>query len=429
MSFFDVLNNFIESLTHVWCITNCLVKNDKYNNTNFAGFTILIFFLLLYLNLTDNFNIYITISLFFICVIYSVRYFKNNIIEKISIGLTPLLLSLIATMISINIPYVLLGLKFVEIDKDNYQYVFIIAITRIIHLFVSYIIVKNRKSSTATSIDKKWFWIVIALFATIVSTIISYEFFIKYDMDMIFIVLIIINITIFICGFVGVITIKNDEKIQIENLIELNELKCQTSIINQSKINYVEIKTLKHDLKHQLSIIRGFLENEDLSGAILNLDLYSSEIKNLENTFYTGNYVIDYVIALKIKNARNNGISVKCEVATFDIKYDLSNLGIILGNILDNAIENCNHSKKIEFILKEVEGLIMIRLTNTIDNEKNISNINFKTTKKNKKMHGLGLNSVKRKVVRADGDIYISKDNGVFILEIIIPNDRDKVND
>ena len=45
---------------------------------------------------------------------------------------------------------------------------------------------------------------------------------------------------------------------------------------------------------------------------------------------------------------------------------------------------------------------------------------NFLTTKKDKKGHGLGLESVKEVVSKYDGVLQITCDNGVFIVEAVL---------
>ena len=423
MSLFDLIINIIEVITYIWFITKSLTKNDKYTLKSSVIFFAIILAFVNYSGLLGFYNAFYTSICILMCVFYSVRYFKNGIIEKVTIGLSAVLLSLVAALITFYMADILLGINIIDNMDFNFNYVIVMLFGRLIHYVIAIIIVFVKKNNTSISIDYKWFWLVIVLVATIISAVICYDLFVKNKVEMIFIVLIIFDLIVFISVFIGVFTIIKSEKNKIDNLLELTELKYQTSIIKQSEINFNEIKTLKHDLKHEIAVIKGYLESNDLNGALSSLNKYNSEIEIVSSGVYTENYVVDYLISSKFKTSKNQDISVKSSIEIFEIYLNLEDLCLIIGNLFDNSIENCSGSKIIEFEFKKIERFIFISISNSIDKSYMKDNPELHSTKSNDGQHGFGLKSVKRKINKIGGELIIRENLNMFIVELFILND------
>ena len=69
--------------------------------------------------------------------------------------------------------------------------------------------------------------------------------------------------------------------------------------------------------------------------------------------------------------------------------------------------------------LNYTKGRLILRIENSYLNV-NLVQGNFLTTKKDKKGHGLGLESVKEVVSKYDGVLQINCDKGVFIVEAVL---------
>ena len=115
----------------------------------------------------------------------------------------------------------------------------------------------------------------------------------------------------------------------------------------------------------------------------------------------SGNIIVDSMINYKLKGVANTDISVDVCIPE---KLDISDMDItvILGNLLDNALR----------AIKEVnehgeESMLHL-------------NLNYLTTKKDKKGHGLGLESVKEVLNKYNGVLQITCDKGVFIVEAVL---------
>ena len=130
----------------------------------------------------------------------------------------------------------------------------------------------------------------------------------------------------------------------------------------------------------------------------------------------SGNFAIDALLNYKNRIAESKNIKIKLEqrIPT-TLPYKASDLCIILGNLLDNAIEaseNCANNAK---------NRLKISTKNYYEGEINKDKEgNFLSKKKDKENHGIGLKSVKKIVSLYNGYIEIQAENSLFKVNILL---------
>ena len=104
-----------------------------------------------------------------------------------------------------------------------------------------------------------------------------------------------------------------------------------------------------------------------------------------------------------------------------EIACDTVGLCRILGNALDNAIEACVRSELEErcvcLMLSNQNDKLLICIENSslpVDTE------NLTTSKQNKVVHGIGLQSIRRTVSQMGGNMSCSYNDGYFAMNILI---------
>lgn len=159
-----------------------------------------------------------------------------------------------------------------------------------------------------------------------------------------------------------------------------------------------------HDTKKHLSAIKNLTDNKEISEYIQKLTDGLNEYSKLSSS---GNHHLDVII---------NKYIAECEIKKINFTYDvrLSNLKsiemydlvTILGNILDNAIEAAEKSllKNIEFTTDYRNMYDVIVVKNSCDTKPVSKGEVLKTTKDNKRFHGLGIKSVKNVLEKYEGD-------------------------
>ena len=100
-----------------------------------------------------------------------------------------------------------------------------------------------------------------------------------------------------------------------------------------------------------------------------------------------------------------------------------TDLCVILGNTLDNAIEACqalsaNEQKTIVVTSEYRSGFWFLKIHNPIAKSVAIHNNHVATTKANKTLHGFGLYSLHSVVQRYDGEVRLSSTDDCFTVDI-----------
>lgn len=102
------------------------------------------------------------------------------------------------------------------------------------------------------------------------------------------------------------------------------------------------IRTIRHDMKNQLLGILGELENGNADRARSELEGILKEIEETTAIFYTSNPGMNAVLDFKTEEMKRKQISFSCKTdIPTELRIEARDLGILVGNMLDNAIEAC----------------------------------------------------------------------------------------
>lgn len=233
-----------------------------------------------------------------------------------------------------------------------------------------------------------------------------------------------------------------------QDMIELNREKNSRIILEKQIGNmqehiedmeriYSGIRSMKHDMKNTLAVIMQLAGKEEAE-----LRIYLSELNQnfdrLEFQFKTGNTVVDILLNTKyheiIRIIPDIQIDVERLLFSEDIFIQSYDIGVIIGNALDNAIEAC---KKLKAEKQKAETFIRLSsfkkgkmLFIEAENSFNGTVVKKKqsefpvTEKTDKKAHGIGLVNIKHIVEKYHGAVDWSVDDKVFTLSVMMKNER-----
>ena len=244
----------------------------------------------------------------------------------------------------------------------------------------------------------------------------------EVDKIIIFVGALLLIISNLIVLFVFDMMLKQKEKQStIENQLWVYELERKHQVDNIENREMAN-KTM-HDFKNQLYAIKGILENDYDKGMAKIVEVCEI-VETASSNEYTGIASVDALINSKVSKAKQLNISINTKSINIDgAKIDAVDLCIILGNILDNSIEACEKIKldaKTVNLTIDVQGkYISITLENSVSNL-DANNTNYTTSKRNKELHGYGLNNVKEIVEQYDGIIDYGITENRFILNLIL---------
>lgn len=182
-----------------------------------------------------------------------------------------------------------------------------------------------------------------------------------------------------------------------------------------------EIKRYRHDVKNFLSGILFNLENENYDAV---KESVSSKLHsfNFFNKYASAQNPLNALLSFKADNTSNAELLWDLNIKG-SYSFDDIELAVLLGNLVDNAIEATeklpeNSEKKINVNLSYKDGIMVITVTNPVKEKVDV--LNLSTTKKNKKEHGLGLISVKSIAEKYKGNVAFTCKDLVFVASVIL---------
>lgn len=188
---------------------------------------------------------------------------------------------------------------------------------------------------------------------------------------------------------------------------------------------YQQMRTWRHDYKNHLQVMKAHLdmgEYQDLSDYILHLN---EELNYIGKVIETGNVALDAILNSKIAMARAKKIEVNVKVV---LPPELSvadyDLCVLLGNLLDNAIEGCEGQREGERrFLRIYVGVLKEQLYLSVTNSHNTlvkkEGGRYRSTKASGR--GLGIMSIDNIAARYRGYVNRQNDESVFATEVLLP--------
>lgn len=210
----------------------------------------------------------------------------------------------------------------------------------------------------------------------------------------------------------------------IENMELSTKLREESYMLQKIDEMYEDNRILRHDLKHYLVIVQGMLSNHQVEGAMKYLDEVIGTRFHSGQAYYTNSSIINTVLNDKGGICLKNKIDYEVQVSGEIPEHIQMEIGIMLSNIIDNAIEAQlkQETRWIRIKMAKHKGMFMIKVENYIHESVLERNPSFLTTKKDKINHGIGIRSVKKIVKKLEG-IYSCEEAGhSFITDIMLPD-------
>lgn len=207
-------------------------------------------------------------------------------------------------------------------------------------------------------------------------------------------------------------------RLNYEQEMLLQEVKWKE--IHYKELEKVNQKVLRirHDMKNRLNAI---YELNDLEKMKESLRIALGELGSQDERIYTGNRVVNGICKVKFELAEQNNIHVEQKInIPSEFNMESGEIGILLGNILDNAIEACQRAeeKSIRLIM-EMRGC---NLFISLENSKNSSENGGigRTSKEQKRGHGYGMLSVGNIVEKYNGILRTEDKGNRYITEMVL---------
>ena len=223
-----------------------------------------------------------------------------------------------------------------------------------------------------------------------------------------------------------------------KHFVEEQQVKAMKQRLEEAENFYGSIRKVRHEMKNHMANIKGLAETGqygEIDGYIQRMD---ASMQALEYKYATGNAVTDVIINDKWRKAEKAGI--RFEV---DFRYSggipVFDLGIILDNLLDNAIEACEKLERgkgfIHLDLKQKKQFLLLTVENSFDGALSMQEENSlpHTTKQSVHPeivteHGIGLKNVHDMAERYYGGVKIKVKKDIFHVTVMLQQGEVKEN-
>lgn len=181
------------------------------------------------------------------------------------------------------------------------------------------------------------------------------------------------------------------------------------------------VKALRHDMKHHMNELRILAAKEGNRAIEEYIGSMEEFITNPNEFVASGNLEIDSVMNYMIARAKQELRTVNVNVRLPEAVSHSFDINVILGNLLENGIEAARQTeeKRLEVSIGLQQGFLRIQVENSY-NGKTFFHRGLFTTKREKELHGIGLENVRKIVEKYDGTMEICPDGSVFRVTLIL---------
>ena len=216
-----------------------------------------------------------------------------------------------------------------------------------------------------------------------------------------------------------------------KHFVEEQQVKAMKKRLEEAENFYGSIRRVRHEMKNHMANIKGLAgagEYGEIEDYVRRMD---ETMQELEYKYVTGNAVTDVIINDKCRRAEKVGIRFDADFR-YGGEIPVFDLGIILNNLLDNAIEACEKLESgkgfIRLMLKRKKQFLLLEVENSFDGTVPVQTdggLALPTTKQSTlpgiiTEHGIGLENVRDVAERYFGGVNIKVKGDVFHVTVML---------
>lgn len=198
-------------------------------------------------------------------------------------------------------------------------------------------------------------------------------------------------------------------------------MKAQQQTYKQQYENIRKVRKTQHDMKHRLVVIEHLLIEKNYERAQSYTKEFLRELDDVKEFKY-GDSALSTLLLIKEETARERGVRMEINADAINTtRVSEMDLTMIMGNLLDNAIEA---AEKVEdcpevYVLIKTKGMLYISVKNRAkDMGMNKTGKPDYTTKEDTLLHGFGIACIQELVARNGGRLDMEASEGWFRTEI-----------
>ena len=187
---------------------------------------------------------------------------------------------------------------------------------------------------------------------------------------------------------------------------------------------YRTMRGWRHDYHNHLQTLKARLDMGQTAGAREYLDRLEEDLDAIRALVETGNVSVDAILNAKLSLVMKKGIELSFKAAVpQNLTVSDIDLCVILGNLIDNAVESCEKVAEEGRFLRLYIGILRQQLYVSISNAtvETVRKIDAAYISTKRGNHGHGLRRIDRVVEKYGGYVNRQNEPGVFATEILLP--------
>lgn len=233
----------------------------------------------------------------------------------------------------------------------------------------------------------------------------------------------IVLVLFIVLAFVFMYLIYSKKQLEVENKFTFKCIELQKSYYEKLIDIDEDLRRFKHDINKHIGALNTLCNSNNVKA--LKEYVNNMGMKYVENTLIqvnTGNLIADYFINQTIIDLKKDG-DVKFElIGRFpqELKVSNSDLCILFGNAMENALEalkKVKEDRNLVVVIKNIHNYLFLSIANSVSDA---DNINFETTKRNKRCHGYGIGNMIKVIKSYNGEIQFYIKNNMFVVDMEI---------
>lgn len=216
-----------------------------------------------------------------------------------------------------------------------------------------------------------------------------------------------------------------------KHFVEEQQVKAMKKRLEEAENFYGSIRKVRHEMKNHMANIKGLAgvgQYGEIEDYVRRMD---ETMQELEYKYVTGNAVTDVIINDKCRRAEKAGIRFDADFQ-YGGEIPVFDLGVILNNLLDNAIEACEKLEPgkgfIRLTMKRKKQFLLLDVENSFDGAAPVQaggKFIPPTTKQSTlpgiiTEHGIGLENVRDVAERYFGGVNIKVKGDVFHVTVML---------
>ena len=346
---------------------------------------------------------------------------KNGIFEIILVVTILFLFIYFNSFFCLNLVSLVFKVDIHIIYSNELYYVLAVFLTKINLSVLLLIITKLRKYDSDRVRWVKWTSLFLLVCLIFVISLIFFDRIFYNEYQFSDYIGLLCTLVLFIFAVKVYMTINAENKKMMYYEKSLQKMMMEKELYENIKLQTDEIHKLRHDMKYILRMLQSKIAEGELKEAEKIIIDYDNKLSSIKNVLLTGNEDLDFIINYEISKAEELNKKIIASITWINFDFvEASDLYLLVGNILDNAVEHSTEYE-IKFSIYEENGFVIIRTENQAlqNNERNMKTL-IENIRKLNKEHGFGISTIKDICKKYNGMAFFEEQDGIFVVTACI---------